>query len=171
MAKGNQPTKPKEMFKVYNPDTVPESMPLPELSHVATTKGQETAVPKLNEYQRSWILDVGIRGADFLSLDKKAAEDLYDKVKSDAFNAKAFQHTPQPSDRDEEARLPELITAWHKKKGKNKAKSADDDEGNASDQEEDELGRGALLRGYSKAGWRIVSIPSINISFFFLNAR
>ncbi|KAF7328563.1 Acid protease [Mycena venus] len=151
MARTKQ-SKPKEMFKTYNPDTVPDIMPFPELSHVAATKGDETAVPKLNEYQQSWILDVGVQNVDLASLKGKAANDLYDRVKNDAFEAKAFKHTPQPQDRDEEARLSALVTAW--KRNKKKLPAAAND-GDTSDEEEDEGGHAAVLRGYPKAGWRL----------------
>ncbi|KAJ7908207.1 hypothetical protein B0H13DRAFT_2331610 [Mycena leptocephala] len=150
----NKNMKAKEMFKSYDAAEVPDIMPFPELGGVATTKGEETAVPKLNEHQRSWILDIGVRGIDLPSLKGKAAKTFYEKVKTDAFDAKAFQHTPQPTDRVEEARLPALVTAWKAKKpAKKKNNSAADDE-DASDEEEDEGGRGGLLRGYTKAGWR-----------------
>ncbi|KAJ6569756.1 hypothetical protein DFH09DRAFT_1313546 [Mycena vulgaris] len=46
--------KPKVMYKPYNKNSVPNTMPLPNLSGVATTKGQETPIPKLNDHQRSW---------------------------------------------------------------------------------------------------------------------
>ncbi|KAJ7847134.1 hypothetical protein B0H14DRAFT_3453984 [Mycena olivaceomarginata] len=42
--------KPKEMFKPYDATAVPEVMPFPALARVATTKTEETAVPKLNQY-------------------------------------------------------------------------------------------------------------------------
>jgi hypothetical protein len=143
------------MFKPYNPDDVPDNMPFPELGLVATTKGDEIAVPRLNEYQRSWILDVGIRDVDLPSLNRKDASALYDKVKTDTFHAKAFQHTSQPGDQDEEASLPALVKAW-KEKTEKKAKKTAQDDGGTSDDEEDEDGRAALLRGYTKAGWCMV---------------
>ncbi|KAJ7824339.1 hypothetical protein B0H13DRAFT_337619 [Mycena leptocephala] len=149
----NKKTKTKEMFKTYDPDEVPDVMPFPELAVVKTTKGEAIAVPKLNEYQRSWILDVGVRDEDLVSLKKKDAADLYDRIKDDAFEAKAFQHTPQPQDATEESRLPALVAAWKQKHAKKNTNSADD--GDASEEEEDEGGRGALLRGYPKAGWRL----------------
>ncbi|KAJ7804607.1 hypothetical protein B0H13DRAFT_2687328 [Mycena leptocephala] len=124
------------MFKTYDPDEVPDVMPFPELAVVKTTKGEEIAVPKLNEYQRSWILDVGVRDEDLVSLKKKDAADFYDRIKDDAFEAKAFQHTPQPQDATEESRLPALVAAWKQKRAKKNTNSADD--GDASEEEEDE---------------------------------
>ncbi|KAJ7846639.1 hypothetical protein B0H13DRAFT_2407768 [Mycena leptocephala] len=158
-------TKVKEMFKPYDAEAVPDSMPFPELALVTTTKGEETAVPKLNQHQRSWILDVALRRIDLASLvTKKDAREFYDQVKSDAFDAKAFQHTEQPGDRAEEACLPALVATWkqqnptgnQKNKKNTKTKSGGDD-GEASEEEqeqEDEGGRVGLLRGYTKAGWR-----------------
>ncbi|KAJ7913991.1 hypothetical protein B0H13DRAFT_2325839 [Mycena leptocephala] len=128
-------------------------MPFPELGAVGTTKGDEMAVPKLNEHQRSWILDIGVRDIDLPGLKGKAATEFYEKVKTDAFEAKAFQHTPQGTDGTEEARLPTLVAAWKQKRSKKSNTSAADDD-DASDQEEDKSGRGGLLRGYTKAGWR-----------------
>ncbi|KAJ7024816.1 hypothetical protein C8F04DRAFT_1269959 [Mycena alexandri] len=92
-----------EMFKAYDPTTVPEIMPFPALLRVATTKA--------------------------------------DKVKTDAFGAKAFQHTVQHGDdAAEEARLPALCRAGlvdnPPKTESNKRKNSAD--GNASDVEEDE---------------------------------
>ncbi|KAJ7632057.1 hypothetical protein B0H17DRAFT_1150005 [Mycena rosella] len=145
--------KPKEMFKAYDPDAVPDFMPFPPLSHVVTAKGGEAAVPKLNDHQRSWILDIGLRNLDLPGLTGKAALDVYNHIKSDAFDAKAFQHTVRPQDRAEEATLLALVTAW-KQQQKNKKPNAADN-GEASDAEEDEDGRRGLLRGYSKAGWRV----------------
>ena len=83
MATGkHQPkAKPKEMFKRYDAAAVPDIMPFLELALVATTKGQETAVPKLNKHQQSWILDIALRSVDLASLEtKKAATEFYDKV-------------------------------------------------------------------------------------------
>ncbi|KAJ7878224.1 hypothetical protein B0H13DRAFT_2346677, partial [Mycena leptocephala] len=100
-----------------------------------------------------WILDVGVRDEDLVSLKKKDAADFYDRIKDDAFEAKAFQHTPQPQDATEESRLPALVAAWKQKRAKKNTNSADD--GDASEEEEDEGGRGALLRGYPKAGWQL----------------
>ncbi|KAJ7807399.1 hypothetical protein B0H13DRAFT_2386472 [Mycena leptocephala] len=142
------------MFKSYDAAEVPDIMPFPELGGVATTKGEETAVPKLNEHQQSWILDIGVRGTDLPSLKGKAAKTFYEKVKTDAFDAKAFQHMPQPTDRVEEARLPALVAAWKEKKPSKKKNNSAADDDDASDEEEDEGGRGGLLRGYTKAGWR-----------------
>ncbi|KAJ7861143.1 hypothetical protein B0H14DRAFT_3863587 [Mycena olivaceomarginata] len=131
-------------------------MPFPELALVAATKGQETAVPKLNDHQRSWIHDVALRSVDLPSLKGKARTEFYDCVKTDAFNSKAFQHTPRDEDVAEEARVPALVAAWKrnqsKKNGNKKSDKNNDDD--ASDQEEDEAGRSGLLRGYSIAGWR-----------------
>jgi hypothetical protein len=138
-------------------------MPFPELALVATAKGDEIAVPRLNEYQRSWILDVGIHGVDLPSLTRKEAMALYDKVKNDAFDAKAFQHKSQPGDQDEEASLSALVKAW-KEKTEKKGKKTGQDDGGMSDDEEDEDGCAALLRGYTKAGWR--SVCSIEFSRF-----
>ncbi|KAJ6528325.1 hypothetical protein DFH09DRAFT_1327727 [Mycena vulgaris] len=154
MAPSKNTPKPKGMFKPYDELDVPDIMPLPELALIATTKGEATAVPKLNEYQRSWILDVGVRGVDLPSLAGKAASEFYDKVKQDAFEAKAFQHTTRVQDRVEEAGLPALVAAW-KQQHPAKNKNAKDEDDNASEEEEDEGGRVALLRGYTKAGWRI----------------
>jgi hypothetical protein len=146
-------------------------MPFPELALVTTTKGEETAVPKLNQHQQSWILDVALRRIDLASLvTKKDARDFYDQVKSDAFDAKAFQHTGQVGDRAEEAHLPAFVATWKQqnptgnqknKKKTTKTKSGGDD-GEASkedeQEQEDEGGRVGLLRGYTKAGWRWVSM-------------
>ncbi|KAJ7450919.1 hypothetical protein B0H11DRAFT_1927954 [Mycena galericulata] len=156
MAKGKNSGKPKENFKHYDAATVPDIMPLPQLARVVTTLGQEIAVPKLNEHQRSWIHDVGIRGVDLPNLDSIASKALYAKVKIDAFDAKAFQHQAQPKDHDEEAQISAFITAWKKdhaaKQNNNRAaeQEADDD-----DEEEDEGSRTGLVRGYTKAGWRM----------------
>ncbi|KAJ7924685.1 hypothetical protein B0H13DRAFT_2577491 [Mycena leptocephala] len=149
-------TKAKEMFKSYDVAEVPDIMPFPELGGVATTKGEETAVPKLNEHQQSWILDIGVRSTDLLSLKGKAAKTFYEKVKTDVFDAKAFQHMLQPTDWVEEARLPALVAAWKEKKPSKKKNNSAADDDDASDEEEDEGGQGGLLRGYTKAGWRQV---------------
>jgi hypothetical protein len=146
-------------------------MPFPELALVTTTKGEETAVPKLNQHQQSWILDVALRRIDLASLvTKKDARDFYDRVKSDAFDAKAFQHTGQVGDQAEEAHLPAFVATWKQqnptgnqknKKKTTKTKSGGDD-GEASkedeQEQEDEGGCVGLLRGYTKAGWRWVSM-------------
>ncbi|KAJ6552463.1 hypothetical protein DFH09DRAFT_1497302 [Mycena vulgaris] len=148
----------KEMFSAYNPADVPDIMPFPDLSHVAFTRGEETAVPKLNDYQRSWILDVGIRNLDLPSLSGKSAATAYNKVKDEAFQAKAFQHTVQPGDREEESCLPALVTDWKVKNPKKNKKDRDgvkDGDGADSDQEEDEGVRVGMVRGYTKAGWRV----------------
>ncbi|KAJ7695627.1 hypothetical protein B0H17DRAFT_1198412 [Mycena rosella] len=148
-------TKTKEMFKPYDPNGVPDIMPFPELAHVATTKGEEAAVPKLNKHQRSWILDIGVCDVDLPSLEGKPTSDFYDRVKNDAFDAKAFQHKVQPQDREEEACVPALVATWKLKHKKQTLATADD--GGTSDEEEDEGGHGALLREYSKAGWQLIS--------------
>ncbi|KAJ7170916.1 hypothetical protein C8R43DRAFT_1120643 [Mycena crocata] len=155
-----KPTKPKEMFKPYDEEAVPDIMPFPGLSHVKITKGQETNVPKLNEHQRSWILDIGVRDVDLPSCQGKAATAIYDDIKDAAFEAKAFQHKPQPQDRDEENGVAALAAAWKRKEREKKSKKAgkaipDSDSDSDDDaEEEDQGGRAALLRGYSKAGWR-----------------
>ena len=148
------------MFKPYDADAVSDTMPFPELAYVASTKSGDIAVPKLNGHQRSWILDIALRDVDLPSLKGKDATHFYDKVKTDAFDAKAFQHMTHPGDRDEEAALSDLVTAWHKRQSekrtnktvKSVAEDAQDDEG------EDEANNASLLRGYRKAGWRLVSL-------------
>ncbi|KAJ7848104.1 hypothetical protein B0H13DRAFT_1906931 [Mycena leptocephala] len=145
--------KPKEMFKPYDRAAVPDIMPFPELAGVATTKGEETAVPKLNQHQRSWIHDVALRGIDLASLSTKAAAAAcYNKIKTDAFDEKAFQHVAQDGDHIEEGRLPALITAWKRENAKKNKKSVEND---IDATEEDEGARVGLLRGYTKAGWRL----------------
>ncbi|KAJ7032240.1 hypothetical protein C8F04DRAFT_1262203 [Mycena alexandri] len=137
------PTKKKEMFKPYDAAAVPDSMPFPDLALVATTKGEETPVPKLNQHQRSWILDVALRGVDLQDLQTRVA-------------CAEFYDTPQ--DAAEEASLPALVAAWKlqnpkkAKKTTNKSAPADDD---ASDMEEDEGARAGVLRGYTRAGWQL----------------
>jgi hypothetical protein len=128
------------MFKHYDAAQVPNIMPFPELAGVGTTKGEETTMPKLNEHQQSWILDIGICAIDLPSLKGKAATEFYEKVKTNAFDAKAFQHTQQPTDWAEEARLSRLVAAWKQKQCSKKNNSAADDD-DASDEEEDESGR------------------------------
>jgi hypothetical protein len=158
MMRAKKAAKPKEMFKSYNSDDVPDIMPFPDLANVATTKGEETAVPRLNEYQHSWILDVGVRGVDLPNLTGNSAAELYDRVKGDTFNAKAFQHTAQPTDRDEEAQLPALIAAWKcKQRAKSKKTLPQEDDSSSDEEEEDQGGRVGLLCGYTMAGWRSVS--------------
>lgn len=157
-------SKPKEMFKPYDAARVPDVMPFPDLARVATSKGEEAAVPTLNEHQRSWILDVGIRDIDLPSLNGKAAIAVYDRVKNDAFDAKAFKHQAQPEDRAEEARLPALVAAWKQKHQQAPSTAADD--ADSSDEEEDDGGHATLLRGYSKAGWRSVSTSFDSMSCF-----
>ncbi|KAJ7046018.1 hypothetical protein C8F04DRAFT_338071 [Mycena alexandri] len=153
------PTMPPRMYKFYDENGVPDIMPFPELALVATTKGQETAVPKLNDYQRSWIHDVALRNIQLAGLDSNAAKILYDKIKSDAFDAKAFQHTVQPGDGTEEAQLPALVAAWNRESTKKNKKATKNPSGRGGTgnepQEEDEGGRVGLLRGYTKAGWRL----------------
>ncbi|KAJ6455633.1 hypothetical protein C8R47DRAFT_1228129 [Mycena vitilis] len=146
--------KSKEMFAPYNESLVPARMPFPDVGSVHSTKSGNIGVPRLNDYQRSWIFDVALRGVDLPALKGPAARKFYDKVKIDAFSAKAFQHTPHPEDAEEEARVPRLVAAWllaHPKKSKNQSAA---DGGDASDEEEDEGGHNGHLRGYTKAGWR-----------------
>ncbi|KAJ7848894.1 hypothetical protein B0H13DRAFT_1906537 [Mycena leptocephala] len=136
-------TKAKEMFKSYDAAEVPDIMPFPELGGVATTKGEETAVPKLNEHQQSWILDIG----------GKAAKTFYEKVKTDAFDAKAFQHTLQPTDR---WRKP----AFQRSSQPGKRKSLPRRRITLQQMTTTRATRrkmrvdGEVLRGYTKAGWR-----------------
>ncbi|KAJ7258345.1 hypothetical protein C8J57DRAFT_1234523 [Mycena rebaudengoi] len=160
--------KQKEMFKPYDTADVPDHMPFPEVAGVATTKNHETAVPKLNNHQRSWIHDVALRLVDFSNLKSKgAAREFYTQVKIDAFLSKAFQHVPRPEDLVEESRIPALVAAWklaHLKKNGKKTVAAPD--GDTSDNEEDEGGRTNLLRGYTMAGWRMASPPSLLFSSF-----
>ncbi|KAJ7026888.1 hypothetical protein C8F04DRAFT_1267651 [Mycena alexandri] len=152
-----------DMFKRYDAAVVPDIMPLPELLRVATTKAEQTPVPKLNEHQRSWIFDVALRGHDLPKMPKDNVKEFYEKVKTDAFAAKAFQHTVQPGDAAEEACLPARVERWlianptktksnNKKSKKSESESAD---GNVSDVEEDAGARVGLLRGFPKAGWRL----------------
>ncbi|KAJ7758975.1 hypothetical protein DFH07DRAFT_958119 [Mycena maculata] len=91
---------------------------------------------------------------DLANLKGKATLNFYDKVKTKAFDTKAFQHKVQPSDRVEEAHLPRLVTAWKLKHPKKNDNTAADD-GDASE-EENEVGCTGLLHGYPKAGWQIV---------------
>ncbi|KAF8197197.1 hypothetical protein K438DRAFT_1759992 [Mycena galopus ATCC 62051] len=160
----------KEMFALYQPDDVPDSMPFPGLCKVATSKGEEVAVPDLNKYQQSWIHDVALRGSNLPHLDKKTASDLYEKIKDDAFDTKAFSHVVQPGDAAEEATIPELVAAWKRKqstKGKKKGKAATDED-DEDDVEEDAdpttpSDRATLLRGYTLTGWRAVRILSARL--------
>ncbi|KAF8162248.1 hypothetical protein K438DRAFT_1775955 [Mycena galopus ATCC 62051] len=153
-----QAKKDKTIYKSYSPDDVPEVMPFPELSKVVTTKGDQMAVPKLWEYQHIWIHDK-IRGVDLHALTKKAAFELYDKVKDEVFKSEAFQHKVQPGDAAEEARLPSLMADWKqkqksRKKGKGKGKgkdatgdTADTDDDDIDHEEEDTDGRiGAIQK-------------------------
>ncbi|KAJ7107972.1 hypothetical protein C8R43DRAFT_1140118 [Mycena crocata] len=152
--------KEKEMFQPYDPDTVPDIMPFPSVALVKSTKAQEVTVPKLNEHQRSWILDVGVRGLDLPSLKGKIAKGTYEEIKNDVFDQKAFKHRERPEDRDEEAKLPTLVADWKAKQRERKKKSGksveeSDSDNEEEEEEEDEGGRAALLRGYTKAGWRL----------------
>ncbi|KAJ6559568.1 hypothetical protein B0H19DRAFT_1375709 [Mycena capillaripes] len=149
----NTAGKVKEMFKRYNPDDVPDIMPFPGLASVATTRSEETAVPKLNDHQRSWILDVALRNTDLPNLTGKAVSELYEQVKNDAFDAKAFKHQTQSQDAEEEAHLPSQVAAWKRKQREKKnpnGKGAEDDDDSSDEEEEDEGGRAALLRGYTR---------------------
>ncbi|KAJ7028232.1 hypothetical protein C8F04DRAFT_1266134 [Mycena alexandri] len=123
-----------DMFKPYDATAVPDIMPFPALLRVATTKAQETPMSKD---------------------DLKA---FYDTVKTDAFAAKAFQHTVQAGDPAEEAHLAAHVQRWlianpPKMSGNKKSKKSTD--GNDSDVEEDEGARVGCLRGYPRAGWRL----------------
>jgi len=156
-----------EMFKPYDPAAVSDVMRFPAPVRVSTTKAEHTPVPKLNEDQRSWIFDVALRGQDLPNMPKENIKDFYEKVKTDAFEAKAFQHTIQPGDATEEACLPARIASWlaehpkQAKTGQSKKKPKKSGDGNDSDAEEDTGARVGVLRGYPKAGWRLVStLPS-----------
>ncbi|KAJ7810692.1 hypothetical protein B0H14DRAFT_2607109 [Mycena olivaceomarginata] len=127
-------------------------MPFPALARVATTKTEETAVPKLNQYQRSWIFDVALHDADLPGLSKQARAEFYEKVKNDTFEAKAFQHKAQPGDSEEEVCVPKLMAAWKRENQKATTTRMADD-GDGSDHEEDKGARVGLLHGYTKAGW------------------
>ncbi|KAJ7721437.1 hypothetical protein DFH07DRAFT_784123 [Mycena maculata] len=108
---------------------------------------------RVNEHQRSWIHDVGIRDVDFPNLNRHASKELYAKVKIDACDAKAFQHQVQPKDRVEEAQVSEFIAAWkeeHVQEHAAKQNNQDADDENDND-EEDEGSCTGLLRGYTKA--------------------
>jgi hypothetical protein len=131
-------------------------MPFPALVHVATTKTEETAVPKLNQHQRSWIFDIVLHGTDLAGLSRKAKAEFYEKVKSDAFEAKAFQHKAQLGDYEEEVCVPQLMATWKRENQKEKTTRVADD-GDSSDDEEDKGTRVGLLRGYARAGWLRVS--------------
>ncbi|KAF8213036.1 hypothetical protein K438DRAFT_1751439 [Mycena galopus ATCC 62051] len=90
----------------------------------------------------------------FPTLAKKVLG-VYQRVKDEVFESKAFQHSTQEGDGAEEKLLPSMIATWKatqkdkKNKAKNDKNAADDD----SDAEEDQGARGAALRGYPKAGW------------------
>ncbi|KAJ7658817.1 hypothetical protein DFH06DRAFT_1407372, partial [Mycena polygramma] len=152
-------TKPREMFDPYVAEKVPNVVPLPELAPVVFSKGDEAAVPVLNHWQRSWIFDVSLRGLDLASMSGKDAKDLNERIKEEAFDAKAFQHTVQPQDREEEVRVATLVAAWKEKDKQKRRKKAGaaaaEEEDDASDEEQDEGARGSLLRGYPKHGWRV----------------
>ncbi|KAJ6525512.1 hypothetical protein DFH09DRAFT_1328874 [Mycena vulgaris] len=143
MAPSKKEIKQKEMFKPYDATAVPDAMPFPTLLRVATTKTEETAVPRLNQYQRSWIFDNALCGTDLAGLQSKLAiSGFYEKV----------------GDTAEEASLPGLIAAWKRdnpKKDKKQNNKLVADDGDGSDDEEDEGARVGLLRGYTKAGWRL----------------
>ncbi|KAJ7191120.1 hypothetical protein GGX14DRAFT_407428 [Mycena pura] len=87
-------------------------------------------------------------------MTRKTAAEFDKKVQDDAFEAKAFQHTAQAQDREEEDRIPGLVTQWkHKDTAKpRKVKAAVDND--CDDEGEDKDGRTGPLRGYPKAGWR-----------------
>ncbi|KAJ7670989.1 hypothetical protein B0H17DRAFT_1209236 [Mycena rosella] len=92
----------------------------------------------------------------FPELVLKAGSSTSGSVKTDAFAAKAFQHMPQPQDLVKEACLPALVAAWKQKQcsKKNDTPVADDSE--ASTEEQDVGGHGALVHGYTKVGWLLV---------------
>jgi hypothetical protein len=113
-------------------------------------------VLKLNQYQRSWIFDVALRDANLPGLSKQAKAEFYEKVKNDAFEAKAFQYKAQPGHSEEEACVPKLMATWKRENQKATTTRVADD-GSGSDDEEDEGTRVSLLRGYTKAGWLQVS--------------
>ncbi|KAJ7739012.1 hypothetical protein B0H16DRAFT_1759458 [Mycena metata] len=126
------PTKKESKKEIYRYDAaaVPDIMPFPALALLATTKGEEIPVPDLNDYQQSWIHDVALRDVNFEVERPTRAEStkFYDKVKMDAFEAKAFQHAVQPGDAAEEASLSKAIAKWKRdnvKKNK-KTKNAND---------------------------------------------
>ncbi|KAJ7722579.1 hypothetical protein B0H14DRAFT_3623719 [Mycena olivaceomarginata] len=118
---------------------------------VHKTASTEIPVPKLNRYQRSWLLDVAMHGVDIAGLDESAWKTYREKVKSDAFQEKVFQHVSELADDEEEARLVGLITDWKQKNHdkKNKKDAVD------ATVEADSATRAALLRGYPRAGWHI----------------
>ncbi|KAJ7022274.1 hypothetical protein C8F04DRAFT_1194675 [Mycena alexandri] len=145
-----------DMFKPYNPSAVPDVMPFPPLGRVSTTKAEHTPLDFRRRASRPGP-------AKHAPGDVK---DFFEKVKTDAFEAKAFQHTVQPGDATEEACLPARIASWlaehpqqaNNNQSKKKAKKLGD--GNDSDAEEDAGARVGLLRGYPKAGWRLFSPTS-----------
>jgi hypothetical protein len=138
-------------------------MPFPALTCVATTKTEETAVPKLNQYQHSWIFDVVLRDADLPGLLKQAKAEFYEKVKDDVFEVKAFQHKAQPGDSEEEACVPKLMAAWKRENQKAKTtRVANDSDG--SDDKENKGARVGVLRRYTKAGWLQVSNFGITLT-------
>ncbi|KAF7333565.1 Acid protease [Mycena sanguinolenta] len=153
-SKPKQARKPKEMFQPYDADAVPGIMPLPALSHVVTNRSTEFAVPVPNSHQRSWILDVALRGVSLPKLKGKRALEFYANVKDDAFKQKAFKHVSQPGDVDEEAVIPMLMADWKEKNKKNKTQDESDNE--ESDNEgEDKNQREGLLHGFPLSGWRV----------------
>ncbi|KAJ7688078.1 hypothetical protein B0H17DRAFT_1203267, partial [Mycena rosella] len=105
-----RPPNPKKCSRHTTPTPSLTSCHSLPLSHVVTAKGGEAAVPKLNDHQPELILDIGLRNLDLPGLTGKAALDVYNRIKSDAFDAKAFQHTVRPQDRAEEATLLALVT-------------------------------------------------------------
>jgi hypothetical protein len=160
MTRTKLPPKPREMFDPYVSDDVPARMPFPDLLRVHKTASTEIPVPKLNRYQRSWLLDVAMRGVDIAGLDESAWKTYREKVKSDAFQEKAFQHVSELADDEEEARLVGLITDWKQKNPdkKNKKDAVD------ATVEADSATRAALLRGYPRAGWHIASLAHSSVS-------
>ncbi|KAJ7715682.1 hypothetical protein B0H16DRAFT_1477203 [Mycena metata] len=167
----------REIYR-YGAAAVPDIMPFPALALVATTKGEEIPVPDLNDYQQSWIHDVALRDVDFeVDLPTRAeSTKFYDKVKMDAFEAKAFQHDVQPGDAAEEASLSKAIAKWKRDNAKKtkKTKNSNDandaggaggaegaegagatDDAAGPNEEEDEGARVGMLRGFPRQGWRL----------------
>jgi hypothetical protein len=83
-----------------------------------------------------------------------------EKVKSDAFQEKLFQHVSELADDEEEACLVGLITDWKQKNPdkKNKKDAVD------ATIEADSATRAALLRGYPRARWHIVILAHSSVS-------
>ncbi|KAK6971739.1 acid protease [Favolaschia claudopus] len=147
-----KPKKEKKMYQAYDPDQIPDSMPFPDIYRVDVKRSGDVVVPQLNKHQRNWILDVGLNGVDFAThTNQQQATDIFNRVKLDAFEAKAFKHTPQPADKEEEARLPEMIATY---KAANKKSTPNDDDTSDDVGEEDADARTGLLRGYTIEGWR-----------------